>query len=316
MSARRDTLTRRRLLQVIAFAGGGLLSGPLARALDDSRMVARIFFNSYGTLALRQAIRYAGEDGFVASLPQLLHARVGASYDNIIWNTWFTANSEENVVTTPQGNRVLVTVHGGGIFSDPDRIERTLRANLDRHNAEGLTGQYAAKITQQEAHDLLKGRLPDGSEIPVYTFSELKSGIRDLPRRYAVVLDFANAVAAKDDYEHFDTLADEPITIVRAGGPEPLAAYIEKARRRNNTTKMGNTHRLDRIDPAQPQTRILKLGGAKGGKNSDGSDLGLGRGYDIDWGISAGGLVDLARYVAVAPRDVSTSLQYLDFEMS
>ena len=76
-------------------------------------MEAAIFFESYLPDALRRAIDYAGDDGFVASLPQLLHARTNAPYDNIIWNTWFNPNSEENVVTTPQGNHVVVTVHGG-----------------------------------------------------------------------------------------------------------------------------------------------------------------------------------------------------------
>ena len=278
-------------------------------------MVARIFFDSYGTLALRQALRYAGDDGFVASLPQLLHARTNADYDNIIWNTWFTAYSEESVVATPQGNHVVITLHGGGIFGSPTRIERALRADLDRFNSDGLTGQYAAKISKQESQNLLQGRLPDGTEFPVYTFDEFKRGVADLPMRYGVVLDFEIAKKAKNDYESFDVLQDEPLMIVRAGGIEPLAAYLDKAQNRNNTEKMGSFHRLDAIDPSQPQTRILKLGGAKGGKNSDGSDLGLGRGYDIDWGVSAGGLVDLARYVAVAPRDVSASLQHLDFEL-
>ena len=63
-------------------------------------MEAEIIFESYATIAFRRALEHAGEDGFVASMPQLLHARANAPYDNIIWNTWFTANSEENVVTT------------------------------------------------------------------------------------------------------------------------------------------------------------------------------------------------------------------------
>ena len=71
----------------------------------------------------------------------------------------------------------------------------------------------------------------------------------------------------------------------------------------------------NRIDPDQPQTRILELAGNKGGKGSEGDDQGLGWGYDADYGITGnGGMVNMARYVAVAPRDVSTSLQHLDFE--
>ena len=121
--------------------------------MKDINMDATIFFASYATIAFRRALEYAGDDGFVASMPQLLHARANAPYDNIIWNTWFTANSEENVVTTKQGNHVVVTVHGGGIFASPDRFERSLRADLSRFNSEGLTGQYAAKITEREARD-------------------------------------------------------------------------------------------------------------------------------------------------------------------
>lgn len=304
------------MMRGIASVGIGLLASPLRAAkAPELRMVAAYFFDSYGTLALRQALRYAGEDGFVASLPQLLHARTHAPYDNIIWNTWFTANSEESVLSTPQGNSVLVAVHGGGIFAKPERIERTLRADMNRFNAEGLTGQYAAKITEREASDLLRGRLPDGTEIPIYPFAEFREGIANLPMRYGVALDFEAAKNAKNGYESFDVLQEEPIMIVRAGGREPLAAYLEKAKNRNNTKAMGNFHRLGGIDPAQPQTRILKLGGSKGGKGSDGGDQGLGRGYDIDWGISAGGLVDLARYVAVAPRNPAISLQNLDFQL-
>ncbi len=82
-------------------------------------MEAAIFFESYLPDALRLALEYAGDDGFVASMPALLHARANAPYHNIIWNTWFTSNSEESVAMTPQGQRVVVTVHGGGIFASP-----------------------------------------------------------------------------------------------------------------------------------------------------------------------------------------------------
>ena len=191
--------TRRQAIQSMAMIGIGVLAGPRVFSNErEMRMVARIFFDSYGTRALGQALRYAGDAGFVASLPQLLRARVHANYDNIIWNTWFSANSEESVVTTPQGNHVVVTVHGGGIFGRPDRIERALRADLSRHNVHGLTGQYAAKITQSEVRDLLRGRLPDGTELPLYDFGELSQGVAELPSRYGVVLDFETAKKVAD----------------------------------------------------------------------------------------------------------------------
>ena len=276
-------------------------------------MVARVFFDSYGTRALRQALSYAGDAGFVASLPQLLRARVHADYDNIIWNTWFSANSEESVVTTPQGHHVVVTVHGGGIFGRPARIERALRADLSRHNVHGLTGQYAAKITQSEARDLLRGRLPDGTEVPVYDFGEFRQGGAELSSRYGVVLDFETAKASGTGYVSFEALRDDPVTICRAGGVDATAAYLDRAPGRNDTSRMKVAHRHNDIDPDEPQTRLLSLGGNRGGIGSEGYE-GRGRGYGEDWGLSASGPVDMGRYVTVAPRDISTGARHLDFE--
>ena len=215
-------------------------------------MEASIFFDSYLPLAMRQAVEYAGKDGFVASLPQLLKARATASYDNIIWNTYFTANSEENVLKTPQGNHVVLTIHGTGIFSEPEKIERTLRSDLDRLNDEGLTGQYAAKITQQEA----------------------------------------------------------------------ASVYLDKAQARNNTQKMGSWHPFQNIDtPNQAQTRVPNLAGNKAGAGSEDDDGHL-HGYDTDYGMGGDcnihntSMINIARYVAVAPRDVSTSVRCLSFNSS
>ncbi len=315
-------LTRRQLVQVLGTVSLGMLATPFVSRWasagetgKSTRMVAAIFFESYATVALQRALRYAGHDGFVASMPQLLHARVNAAYDNIIWNTWFTANSEESVIRTVQGNHLVVVVHGGGLFASPERIEQSLRANLDRSNSEGLTGQYAAKITQNEAAGLLDGKLPDGSEIPVYPYAEFKRGIAGLPRCYAVVMDYGLARKSKDGYSRFEDLENDPNLIVRAGGAGPLSAYLDKLKARNDTKLMGNWHPFNRIDPNRLQTRILKLSGNKDGKGSDGKNEGLGWGYDADYGVRSGGLIGLARYVAVAPRKVTASLQYLDFEV-
>jgi hypothetical protein len=207
-----------------------------------------------------------------------------------------------------------VVVHGGGIFSSPDRFERSLCADLDHSNPEGLTGQNAAKISPQDARDLLEGKLPGGTEIPIFPLEEFKWGVADLPLRYGVILDFELARQSKSGFETFEALRDEPNMIARAGGIEPLAAYLDKARDRHNTRLMGNWHPYNRIDPDQPQTRIVFLAGNKGGVGSEGRDEGLGWGYDAEYGMGGdASFVNMARYIAVAPRDPSTSLRYLDF---
>ena len=286
--------------------------------MEDTKMEAEIIYDSYLPAALQRALEYAGDDGFVASMPQLLHARTNAAYDNIIWNTWFTSNSEESVVTTPRGQRVLVMVHGGGIFASPERFRKLYHSNVSRHCETGFTGLFAGKIVEREVHDLLHGRLPDGSEIPIFSFDELKQGVTDLPRRYAVVMDFETAKNSKSGYETFDDLRVDPLMIVRAGGVEPLAAYLDKVGDRHNTAVMGNWHPFKDIDPLQPQTRVPFLAGNKGGVGTEDDDGHL-YGYDAEYGIGGdagihnSSMINIARYVAVAPRDVSTTLRYLDF---
>jgi len=317
-------LTRRQMVRGLASVGVGVAASPFMSRLaaagegDETaelKMEAAIFFAPYVPNALRLALEYAGDDGFVASMPQLLHARTNASYDNIIWNTWFTANSEESVVTTAQGNRVVVAVHGGGIYASPERFEKTYRADMASSNSEGLTGQYAGKISEREVRDVLDGKLPDGTEIPVFPFDEFKRGVAELPLRYAVVIDFETAKKSKRGYETFDILKDEPNMIVRAGGVEPLAAYLDKARDRHHTKVMGNWHPYNRIDPGQPQTRILFLAGNEGGVGSE-DDNGPDYGYDSEYGMGGDASIhNMARYVAVAPRDPSASLRHLDFEV-
>lgn len=313
---RGSAISRRRFAGVLTTATASAAAMPAAwAAAPEIRMQAQIFFEPHIPSALRRALDYAGDDGFVASMPQLLHARTRAPFDNIVWNTWFTANSEESVVTTPQGRRVVVAVHGGGIFGSPERFERSLNADLDRNSSEGLTGQTAAKITTGEAHGLLDGRLPDGTRFPVYPFAEFKAGVRSLPRRFGVILDFELARQSKRGYEEFEKLKDDPNMIVRAGGVEANIAYLDRFRSRHETELMGNWHPFNRIDPDVPQTRVLFLAGNRGGIGSEGRNQGLGWGYDAEYGMGGdASMVGMARYVAVAPRAVSAGLRDLDFE--
>ncbi len=295
----------------------------------DIKMEAAIIYDSHLPDALRQALEYAGDDGFVASMPQLLHARANAPYDNEIWNTRsFTSNSEESVARTRQGNHVVVAVHGGGIFASPERFKRLYHASVNRFSELGFTGLFGAKISEGEAQDVVDGKLPDGSEIPVFPYNVFKRGIADLPRRYAIVLDFETAKNSKSGNETFDDLKDDPLMIVRAGGVEAAAAYLDKARDRNKSAVMGNWHCLNDIDPDQPQTRVLFLGGNEGGAETEVRRVlsDKERGYigiwgthsripiDAEYGIRADtSMINVARYVAVAPRNVSTSLRDLPF---
>jgi len=298
------------------------------KAMKDSQMEAAIIFETHLPDALRRAREYAGDDGFVASMPQLLHARVNAGFDNEIWNSWFfTSNSEESMATTPQGRHVAVVVHGGGIFATPARFRKLYLASVDRRSLDGFTGLFGAKILEQEAHDVLDGKMSDGTEIPVFSFDEFQRNA-NLPWRYAVVMDFEMARTSICGFASFDKLKNDPLMIVRAGGVEPLARYLDKAKEYYNAQEMGSWHRFDDLDPDQPQTWVPFLFDCLGGaSNKDDLDPAMRREGDSDsWfthyrvsrdsGFGLRGdcaMINTARYVAVAPQDVSTSVRSLPF---
>ena len=287
--------------------------------MGETKMEAAIFFDSYLPDALQRALDYAGQDGFVASLPQLLHARVRAPYDNEVWCQWFTPNSEESVIRTPQGNHVMITVHGGGIFGSADRFELLFRSDTNRFCKTSFTGLFAGKLTDREESSILNGKLTDGTEFPVYPYAEFQQGMADLPRRYGVVMDFAMARRCHNGYTGFDALKDDPLMIVRAGGAGAAHTYLDVAQRRNDTDKMGSWHPFNSIkDIDQAQAYVPDLAGNTGGRGSAENDFHL-YGKDSDYGIGADGdihstsMIDVARYIAVAPRDESTSVRNLSF---
>jgi hypothetical protein len=216
------------------------------------------------------------------------------------------------------GNHVVVAVHGGGIFSTPERFLKLYQASVDRSNELGFTGPFAGKISARDARDVLEGHLPDGSEIPVFAFSEFKQGIDDLPRRYAIVLDFETARKCKNGYQAFDDLAGDPLMILRAGGVEAVATYLDKVRERGNLETMGNWHLFHEIDPDVPQACVSLLYGSPGGfraKIFANEGMPHLRGVDTEFGLcGSAGMINLGRYVAVAPRNVSTSVRYLPFK--
>ncbi len=297
--------------------------------MNDSTLEAAVIFDTHLPDALQRALEYAGDDGFVASLPALLQARASAPLDNEIWDTWFfTAHSEESLVRTTAGNHVALIVHGGGIFATPQRFRRLYLASTSRHSHEGFTGLFGGRIRDAEGHAMLEGRCPDGTRIPVYAYSEFANGISGLPRRYAVVMDFETARKSQCGLTPAEALREDPLMLARAGGAEAAAAYLDRAREYYGTGVMGSWHRFDDMDPMIPQTWIPFvydcLGGA-GDKRKLNPAMRVSGEMDIwfthyriardaGFGIRADtALINTARYVAVAPRQSATGVRDLPF---
>jgi hypothetical protein len=232
------------------------------------------------------------------------------------------------MIRTPAGNHVALIVHGGGIFSTPQRFRQLYLSSTDRHSPDGYTGLFGGRILDHEAHAILEGRCPDGAEIPVYPYNEFRGGIADLPRRYAVIMDFETARVAKCGLFPFGQLKEDPLMIARAGGVEAACSYLDKAQQYYGVDTMGSWHRFNDMDPMHPQTWVPVLYDCLGGA-SDKRRLDLSMRTegmmdiwfthyrvprDAGFGIRADtSLVNTARYVAVAPRAPSAGVRNLPF---
>ena len=220
-------------------------------------------------VSLEQALTHAGVDGIVASMPHFIAGKAIADKKTYLWKDWFTALSEEDVgidkngSLVTAGSPVVITVHGGGILT-PERIRQAY--------AEGLTGQNAARYAEHEFDNLLKGVLPDGTSIQIYTLEDIKKGsIPDPFGRYAVALDFEVAKATSSGYHKKEGFMNNPLVLVRAGTLECLEEYFDKAK--DSDGDVGNHHRLGEIDPHQAQGRVLFV---------DFDHNGLGGSYYLD----------------------------------
>ncbi|MBI4447712.1 hypothetical protein HY643_01920 [Candidatus Woesearchaeota archaeon] len=229
--------------------------------------------------ALRQALTYAGPEGFVASMPEMIAAKCLADKSHDFWQNWYTTHSEEDMgidkkgLFGRKGEDVLVVLHGGGILT-PDRIEKAYAEGLIYGNA---------KYAQEEFDGLLEGNLPDGKKVKLYTLDDLKKETKILERNFGVVMPYEVAQATKSDWHTKTAFMNNPLVIARVVDFENLEVYFDKAKRSDGT--WGNFHLFEGGHPNQVKEHLVYL-------NS--SNLGLVGDYGINYygrfvGVSAGG---------------------------
>ncbi|MBI5064825.1 hypothetical protein HZA97_01185 [Candidatus Woesearchaeota archaeon] len=177
--------------------------------------------------SLKTALKWAKEkNGVVASLPYLIAGLSVADENNFLKGIWHTAHSEENLGIDKEGKffdkgtAVVVVVHGGGLLT-PNRIERAY--------SEGLSEEGKVKFEENEFENLLKGILPSGERIKLYSVDDVKNGkVKNLFGRYGVVTCYKN-YALPSAYEKKDFLNNE-LVIARAGTLEYLDKYFENVK--------------------------------------------------------------------------------------
>ena len=181
---------------------------------------------------------------------------------------------------------------------------------------ESLTGQYASILSESECELLLKNHtLTDGTHLSTMyeSYDAFANTSLPHPDRFGVIVDFDTVKSSKRGYVHVNDLKNDPWFHVSIGSVELARKYLDKIAIHSSTVRRivllftslsGISHfKLEQVGNWPPfeeifwnvrQSRILFL-------DTDGGILGTN------------GMINEARFVSLAPTNVSSSLVGLSF---
>ncbi|MEZ4103202.1 MAG: hypothetical protein R3B55_01390 [Candidatus Paceibacterota bacterium] len=120
------------------------------------------FFHRDGLpAAWKQAAQFADKDGRIATLPEIIAARLATKPGDYPWETYFTTRSAEYIGTSRQGNRILIVAHGIGPMSTLDGVTKGYRTKFTHQNHRIQGG----RIIGPKFWDLEAGKFGDVSII-------------------------------------------------------------------------------------------------------------------------------------------------------
>lgn len=116
---------------------------------------AMAFYHKDGlTAAWKQAAKFAGKGGRMATLPDIITARLETKPGDMPWETYFTTLSAEYLGIGKSGQRVLIIAHGIGPMSTLDGITKAYSWQFNDKSRD----RHGGRITQQEFLDLEAGK--------------------------------------------------------------------------------------------------------------------------------------------------------------
>lgn len=120
---------------------------PVARAMA--------FYHQDGLpAAWQQAMKFAGEGGRLATMPDIVAARLESAPGDVPWETYFTTLSAEYFGYTKHGARIIIVAHGVGPMSALDGIYQAYSWQYKDNTRVRCGG----RITEREFWDLESGK--------------------------------------------------------------------------------------------------------------------------------------------------------------
>ena len=187
--------------------------------------------------SLNAALDFACPKGYIATMPELISAKVQVEKNHILWDNVYNVQSEELVGIDRKGKiypideKVLVFIHGASFLT-----HYMGKDSDDEYNGSLLRG--GVNYLSQNFDKLLNGTMPDGSSIELYNYDSISKGVSNLPHRFGVVVPISVVKNSEHDssYDKKDFLENESV-ISRNGGRKNLEEYYNKAKDANNIMK-------------------------------------------------------------------------------
>lgn len=110
-------------------------------------------------------MRFAGENGHVATMPEIIEARLATKPGDVPWESYFTTRSAEYVGYDHDGNKKIVVAHGIGPMSTLNGIMKAYSWEYKDKTRDHRGG----RITQEEFWKLLDGEY---GEVSIVDFEE------------------------------------------------------------------------------------------------------------------------------------------------
>lgn len=120
-----------------------------------SSLKAMVFYHQDGLpAAWKQAMKFAGKGGRLATMRDIVAARLETKPSDLPWRTYFTTLTAEYCGISKTGRRILIVAHGVGPMSTLEGVQKAYSweyQDKDRNRRGG-------RITQQEFLDLETGK--------------------------------------------------------------------------------------------------------------------------------------------------------------
>lgn len=199
---------------------------------NTSNIERMAFFHPEGLLpAWRSAALFAAEGGRLATLPDIVDARLAGPDRSIAWSRYFTTASAEYHGKTPGGVDVLAVAHGIGPLST---LEGCVAAMAhERRGKRGEPDVEGGRIDLKDFHRLIDGAFGEVAIVELVPYL----------KRYRHPFPSLPASAAIDD----------PLAAARLGGRERLEAYVARLR------AMDDAEQAEKGNAPRPDPRVLRM---------------------------------------------------------